>query len=308
MQLWKHLSQNGNKFNVVHLHSWWSILILGAAHICNKKGIPFILSPRGMLGRYSFAHQNNFLKRIMHTMWGKKLLQKSILHATSRKEWNDCVKIHPRWKGFILPNIVGLPVAIHDNRKMDHHIMTIGFLARIDHKKGLEYLFRALARVNFTYRFLIAGTGDDNYIRSLKELAEQLGIQQHLQWCGWMDVESKFQFLQQLDLFVLTSYNENFANTVVESLSVGCPVLVSRHVGLSDYVVEKKLGWVCDLNEDSITAHLHLIDESRAALKEIRKKAPITITHDFNPATLAEKYLHAYTTSLHLSEKIMDKV
>ena len=93
---------------------------------------------------------------------------------------------------------------------------------------------------------------------------------------------------------MLPSFNENFANAVIESLSVGCPVMVSKHVGLSDYVQEKNLGWVCEMNEHSIADQLEAIHANREQLDVIKQTAPEIIHTDFNQHRLAEQYARAY--------------
>ncbi|RYG54369.1 MAG: hypothetical protein EOO01_01735, partial [Chitinophagaceae bacterium] len=107
--LWRRFWLTANSYDVIHLQSWWSVLIFGVASICRVKGKPFILSPRGMLSRYSFHHQHSFSKRLLHRLLGKRLLGKSLLHATSQLEWKDCRLVHSAWKGFVLPNLVRLP-------------------------------------------------------------------------------------------------------------------------------------------------------------------------------------------------------
>ena len=149
---------------------------------------------------------------------------------------------------------------------------TIGFFSRIDPKKGIELLFNALSQVNFNYRLMIAGSGDDKYFNTLKSLACHLNIADKIEWCGWMNGENKFRFMRQLDLFVLTSYNENFAIAVTESLAVGTAVLVSENVGLADYVKEKQLGFVCKTEVAAIKNELDKIYENRNDLVRIKKR------------------------------------
>ncbi|RYG22559.1 MAG: hypothetical protein EOO01_45110, partial [Chitinophagaceae bacterium] len=103
--LWRKLWATAKEFDIIHLQSWWSLLIIGAAAICRAKKCRYIISPRGMLGRYSFERQHSVPKKILHQIIGKGLLQKSILHATTKLEWEDCRQVYPAWKGFILPNI-----------------------------------------------------------------------------------------------------------------------------------------------------------------------------------------------------------
>ncbi len=231
---------------------------------------------------------------IIHRLFGRRLLKKSLLHATTLLEWRDCMQVYKSWKGFILPNLVNLPSVQHHRPEKKSTDFTIGFLSRIDPKKGIELLFNALSQVNFDYHLMIAGSGDDKYINTLKSLACQLNIADKIEWCGWMNGENKFRFMKQLDLFVLTSYNENFAISVTESLAVGTAVLVSENVGLADYVKEKQLGFVCKAEVSAIKKELNKIYANRDDLIRIKNEGPEIIAEDFDKKALARKYISAY--------------
>ncbi|RZL50477.1 MAG: glycosyltransferase [Pedobacter sp.] len=167
------------------------------------------------------------------------------------------------------------------------------FLSRIEEKKGLDLLFEALANFNVNWSLTIAGSGDEEYILSLKTKAESLKLN-HNYWIGQVKNEDKFKLLAEHDLMVLTSHNENFANVVIESLSVGTPVLLSDQVGLADYILTKDLGWVSELNADSINHSLHLAFNDQIKRSRLRKSAPSLINEDFNDEILVEKYFNLY--------------
>jgi glycosyltransferase involved in cell wall biosynthesis len=292
--LWRKLNAHVKEFDLVHIQSWWSILVIGAAWICSVKKIRFVLSPRGMLGRYSFTNQHNISKKWIHRLIGRRLLNKSHLHATSNFEWKECKKLIPSWKGFVLPNLVQLPSGLSVGTREPGRKLTIGFLSRIDPKKGIELLMQALSEVNFDFNLQVAGKGEDNYVKTLHDLALSLNINDKIHWCGWKQGSEKFEFLEKLDLLVLTSYNENFANVVIESLSMGTAVLVSENVGLSDYINEKKLGWVTKPDPTLIRQTLEKIYTEREELKRIRAMASTSIKSDFSHHRLSVQYSDAY--------------
>jgi glycosyltransferase involved in cell wall biosynthesis len=62
-KLWFKLFKDANKYDIVHLHSWWSVLMIGCAWILKLKGIKFVFSPRGMFSDYSFNHNINPIKK-----------------------------------------------------------------------------------------------------------------------------------------------------------------------------------------------------------------------------------------------------
>jgi glycosyltransferase involved in cell wall biosynthesis len=180
----------------------------------------------------------------------------------------------------------------------DHQpTMVVGFISRIEPKKGLELLIEALSKVNFDYRLKIAGTGEQNYIDSLKALSVGLGNSDKLNWLGWKDNQEKFEFYSDIDLLALTSYNENFAVVVVESLSVGTPVLISENVGLSDYVLKNKLGFVTGIDDTSLIAlKLDEVYQQKLERDEISQIAPQIIRSDFDENKLLKQYCEVYAT------------
>jgi len=293
--LWRKLWTTASRYDIIHLQSWWSLLIFGAAAICRLKGCSYIISPRGMLSSYSFERQHSLAKKVLHLTLGQSLLKRSILHATTALEWKDCLKVNPSWKGFVLPNIIRFPRNTFKEKKSAiSSPLVLGFLSRIDPKKGLELLFEALAKSDCNYVLKIAGKGDDDYISSLKTLAQNFQIADKIDWCGWKAGEEKYQFLQSIDVFVLTSYNENFANAVIEALAVGTPVFLSQEVGLADYVIKNDLGWVCDTTIDSISDGLQRIFAEQKKISRINSRSPSLVHEDFDKMVLARQYSAVY--------------
>lgn len=290
--LWKALSLDAENYDVVHIHSWWNILVMRAAHICKKKKIKFIISPHGMMSDYILQNSKKFLKWGSFYAFGRSLLKASLFHATSHAEYEECKKLVPLWSGFMIPNIVWLP-PLHIS-KTPNKIFTIIFLSRIHPKKGIELLMEAISGMNIELVLKIAGSGDDNYLQQLKLKATNLNISGMVEWLGWQDREQKFAALMQADLFVLTSYNENFGNVVVESLHAGTPVLISDKTGLSDFVTGNKLGWICRPTVKDIAVQLRDAINNKPMREEISKRAALIIRGYFSEERLVPEYLRQY--------------
>lgn len=290
--LWKKLYAEVGNYDIVHIQSWWNILVIVSAIICHMKGAKVIVSPRGMLSNYIFNSGQVKAKKIIHKLFGLKALSKSHFHATAASEYRECVQLIKSWKGFVLPNILTLPNI--EFEKKDNELFTLIFLSRIHPKKGLEILFEAISMLDFNVVLKIAGSGDDEYIRSLKELANELEISSNIRWVGWKSREDKFQEFMQADLFVLISKNENFANVVIESLHMGTPVLISEDVGLSDFVKEKDLGWVTSLNADEVKDKIANAYFDKNKRDRIRKQARLIVDEEFSLKKLISDYVTEY--------------
>jgi len=76
--LWKNVKQ----FEAVHVHAWWNLISMGAVMVCLLKGVKPIISPRGMLGKYTFSKG----KKLFHQIIGRKILSRCTLHATTLME------------------------------------------------------------------------------------------------------------------------------------------------------------------------------------------------------------------------------
>lgn len=296
--LWRAVWKTARQFDVVHIHSWWNLLVLGAAGVCRLRGIRPVLSPHGMFCDYVLTASNSKKKQLIHHTIGKRLMANTYLHVSSHMEWQESIRLNAKWRteGGMVFNLVDLPAK--DYARKENEVFTISFLSRIDPKKGLEILVQALARVRFNYRLRIAGTGDEAYVNKLKQLVKALGMEDKVEWAGWKGPEEKFHFFAESDLFVLTSLNENFAIVVIESLYVGTPVLISNNVGLSRYVDDNRLGWITGIdNIDEVADKLTATYENREERRRIAGEARDVINQDFNETRLAMDYVGLYETA-----------
>jgi len=287
--------------NVVHIHAWWNLVSVLSCLVAKWYKIPVVLSPRGMITSYTFGNRNSFSKRIIHKLMGKQLLKYCHIHATSEQEKRDILTVVQPKSIRVIPNLVSLGsgavaseyhAAVVKDEKSP--VFKMIFLSRIEEKKGLELLFEALTLVNIPWQLTIGGTGKKEYVQSLKYKAEHLALNNRIDWVGQVSNEHKFNLMAGHDLTVLTSYNENFANVVVESLSIGTPVLISKFVGLADYVAEKNLGWVTGLNIEEIKTGIIQAYQNMEKRKKIRTIAPLQINADFNDDTLVKQYIDLY--------------
>jgi len=292
--LFKKLKSETKRFDLVHIHAWWNLVSIFSCLIALRQNIPVLLSPRGTLSPYSFKNKSIGIKWLIHHSLGKLLLNRCHIHATSEWEGEAISNLFKPKSISILPNFVKLPVQQKYPGKQPGASFKLLFFSRIEEKKGLDILLTALAAVTVAYTLTIAGDGDKEYIESLKTIAINNHVEDKIEWAGFQG-ENKFDLLQSHDLFVLPSYDENFGNTVIESLSVGTPVLVSEQVGLAGYVRKNELGWICHTNPSSIAWALNNIAINKQDdLARIRDVSPGIIYEDFNSDNLVKRYIGMY--------------
>lgn len=296
--LHKTIKESNKNEIIIHIHSWWNLVAILSCWIARWHGVTVFLSPRGMLTAYTQQTNNSLAKKILHHLIGKSLLKYVRMIVSTEQEKQDVFTIVKPKSIEIIPNLVELPnLETEVNYQGANHqdpFFKLIFLSRIEEKKNLEILFRALTKLEFPWKLSIAGSGEKKYVESLKSLAVSFKISNHISWLGHVSNKQKFGLLASNDLLTLTSYNENFANVVIESLSVGTAVLLTKTVGLSEYVKSNGMGWECEISPDSIAEKITQAMQNKHLRDEIRRSTPKRIANDFNEAVLINKYIDCY--------------
>jgi glycosyltransferase involved in cell wall biosynthesis len=237
-------------FDIVHLHSVFLWPTWAAARAADFAGIPFVVSPRGMLGADVIRRRS----RIVKSAWirfieRKTLRQSSAVHVTTELEGSEVRALRlPISKFCCIPNGVNCPERYPDLRDGPFAALPRPyalFLSRISWKKGLDRLIRAWQWVP-DLTLVIAGNDEENYLPQLAALAEAEGISDRIRIIGPVAEEHKWSLYENAMLFVLPSYSENFGNVVAEAMAVGCPVIVTKEVGLASLVRKTGAGTVAD--------------------------------------------------------------
>lgn len=291
-------AKSSNTKLIVHIHSWWNLVSILTCWLAKYYKTPVILTPRGMLTQYTTGNRNTGAKSIIHHFLGKRLLKYCHIHATSEKEKRDILEIITPKSITVIYNLVNTSNQLSRSAPSTDSVFKLLFLSRIEEKKGLELLFESLAPLSIDWQLTIAGSGEEGYVESLKLKAKNLKLDKKMNWIGQVNNQDKFELMAQHHLLVLTSYNENFANVVVESLSVGTPVLLSDEVGLADFVELNNLGWITTLKIEQITAKIEEAYEDNKKRSNIRATAANSIARDFDTKNLTSQYLSLYHSIL----------
>jgi glycosyltransferase involved in cell wall biosynthesis len=234
------------EFDVVHLHSVFLWPTLAAGRWALRRGIPYVVAPRGMLVHELFRRRGGLRKRLWVAAFERKTLECSAaVHVTSTLEEEELRAFSFRGiRTAVIPN--GVDEAsdpVVDPAARD--ASTLLFLSRINWKKGLDRLLEALARLDGV-RLMVAGNDEEGYWPKMEQLMVRLGLDGRVQYLGAVHGERKRDLLRSATALVLPSYSENFGNVVLEAMAQGCPVVVTPEVGLAADVERWGAGIVAD--------------------------------------------------------------
>jgi len=233
------LAEGIGQYDLVHIHAVYLWPGIAAARAAAKAGVPYIISPRGMLVRDLIRQKS----RLVKTLWLRLLERRGFagaaaIHFTAPLEWDEAKRVGlPLPSPFVIPNGIDLaprPAVPRDPR-------TLLFLGRVSWKKGLDRVIEALPSLP-DVRFVIAGNDEEALTPRLRELADRLGVRDRVEFAGPVYGAAKDELLARATLFVLMSTSENFGNAVLEALAAETPVVLSPGVGVAEDVVAAGAG------------------------------------------------------------------
>ncbi len=166
--------------------------------------------------------------------------------------------------------------------------VTIG---RAVEKKGFDDLLSALARLPATLHWRLIHIGGGEKLKTLKILAEVLGLSERVTWAGPQAQAAVVIALREADLFVLPSKQadngdrDGLPNVVMEAASQALPIVATDFAGIPEFVSDGVEGLLVAPGDVAALAQamaeLAMAPERRAALGAA---AHARLTQDFSAA------------------------
>ena len=250
-------------FDAVHLHSVFLWPILAGARAARASGVPYVVSPRGMLVPELIRRKSRWIKEAWIRLVDRPNLEgAAAVHATSAVEARHIASF-----GWRLPPIAMIPHGVDEppppsNAALSPDVaaaiaggpMVLSF-GRLSWEKGLDRLIAALPDAR-AVRAVMAGD-DGGHAGFLASEAARLGVDDRVtiiaRHVSGADKEALFAAAR---LFAMTSLSENFGIAAFEAMRRGLPVLATPDVGMSEIVRDTQAGRVVDPTPVAISAGL----------------------------------------------------
>ena len=284
------------KFNLIQIQSMWDWPYHKVMVEARKLGIPYIVTPRGMLEPWSLC-QKKWKKKLAWWLYQRNDVQKSAcVFTTAKMEADHVGNLGITTSRAVIPNGIETDsypckTSIDDVKKQ------VLFLSRVHVKKGIELLFQAWKRIHPDYadwQLLVMGNGEAEYIHSLEHRVESLGLKDSIKILPPVFGEAKIKVYQESALFCLPSYSENFGMVIAEAMSCGTPVITTTNCPW-DILNETNTGWCIDLSVDNLErAFREALSMSPAELYDMGQRASKLIRDNFDYRSVARKTLCLY--------------
>jgi glycosyltransferase involved in cell wall biosynthesis len=270
--------------DLIHLHG--TERFYGLIKARHQVPAPAIASLQGILGPY--AQYNNYFgalspRQILSStsvieflarrglLWGYR----DIRHA-ARREREICCHLdgflgrtrwdaawarilNPQARYFYVGEILRpeFGQSAWDLSQVDRH--TIIYTNAGHPRRGTEVLLEAVRLLQRDFpdvRLRLAGriSPRSGYGRFLNRLIQQLGLEQHVDFLGFLNAVQMSRALLSAHVFAITSFIENSPNSLAEAMMVGMPCVASYTGGIPDMVEHRQTGLLFPVGDAALLA------------------------------------------------------
>lgn len=277
---------NSSSVDIVYLNSLFNPVFSIFVVFANKMGLlkakKIILSPRGETYDEALDFKKN-KKRLFLWLAKKINLYKNIYwHASTEVEKKFVIKnmkvdskmIHVALNLSQITSIneIDLDSVVPRHNKEGLHIV---FLSRISKDKNIVFTFDILKEIKTKVVFHIYGPIEDLFIWELcKEKILNLPSNIVVEYKGTVPKDKVKKVFSEYDLMFLPTFAENFGHVIVESLSVGTPVLLSDNTPWRE-LESAGFGWDLPLNKPELFIKAIEIMSNLSEEEKIKNKAKV---------------------------------
>ena len=116
------------------------------------------------------------------------------------------------------------------------------FLGRLGERKGIYVLLDALARVVERHPDVRLYCGGDGDIDAARDAAKRFGVEDRVEFLGWVESSRRAELLATASVYVLPSFAEGLPMSLLEAMSAGLPVVTTPVGGIPEAITDGEEG------------------------------------------------------------------
>lgn len=280
-----------NKPDVVAFEGFYYVPSAKFAKELRKKGVPYVITPRGSLTRQARHNASRIKKDIAHLLFFDPFQKGACaIQYLTKQEQTDSKS--PCRNSYVLPNGFSTPQRVKTSFSQDR-IKGI-FIGRIDlYHKGLDTLVEAVTACspmmrNYSFTIDVYGPKNED-AKKLEQLITVYQLGDIISLKGEIAGKAKENAILDSDVFILPSRFEGHPMGLVEALAYGLPCVVSRGTNMREEIEAADAGWTCDGTTDSLVRALLDVVNERNLFKKKSENA-ISLAKNYDWDVLAKKF------------------
>jgi len=225
----------------------------------------------------------------------RELFETSDLVICLSGSWATSVlSIAPRATTTVVKNAVPMPV-LSEPSAAPLGPVRITFLGLIGERKGVFDLIKAVKMIynnGLNIHLSIAGNGET---KKLREEIVKDGLEEIVEFLGWINDRVRDTLLRKTDIFVLPSYGEGMPMSILEAMSYAIPVISTRVGGIPEVVVHEETGYLIepgDLKDLYVRLVTLVKDESKRRCMGDKGRRTIEANYDLHKTTKIIEHIY----------------
>lgn len=172
-------------------------------------------------------------------------------------------------------------------------LLAVGVLIE---RKAVDVTLSALRHLRVSGRpatLVIAGQGPQE--ASLRRLAEELGVQDLVEFTGWLGKEQLVEEMSRATAFVTMSRSEAFPVAVIDAMAAGLPVVSAANTGARSVIEPGATGWLVPVDDElALAERLHWILAHPAEAAGVADRARRWARETLAPPVVADRWGEVY--------------
>jgi glycosyltransferase involved in cell wall biosynthesis len=184
-----------------------------------------------------------FLDRLLSLLSTRLILVAEAL--SSRFKWlKSTQKMVVIYNGVDIEQFDAFPTSssIREEFNIGKNTVLLGFIGRIEKRKGPEYLISAMKNVD-NAKLIFVGKGEEAYLKRIKRLCKESVISNRIIYAGYRrNIPS---ILKEIDIIVFpTIKGEGFSRVILEAMAAAKPIIATDDAGNKEAVINGITGYV----------------------------------------------------------------
>jgi glycosyltransferase involved in cell wall biosynthesis len=189
------------------------------------------------------SEQEWFIDRVLSLLATRLILVAKAI--SQRFAWlKDSQKMVVIYNGIDIEQFDAFPTSssIREEFNIGKDAVLLGYIGRIEKRKGLEYLISAMKNVAHA-KLILAGKGEEEYLKRIKRLCKESGVSNRVIYAGYRtNIPS---ILKEIDIVVFpTISGEGFSRVILESMAAAKPVIAADDAGNKEAVINGITGYI----------------------------------------------------------------
>lgn len=175
----------------------------------------------------------------------------------------------------------------------DKVLLALGLTALNYKAEGLKLLIKSIKMVRLRYpNVILMATKAGVFLDDLRRFAEEEDMKDNVIFTG--DIKEPYVAIAACDIYVHISFGEGLPLSLLESMSMGKPIIATPAGGIPEAIEDRKNGLLVNPTAEDIADKITYLLDNQSAAAALGRNAKLTADYAFTWSRSADEFLRIY--------------